>query len=130
MRPLLRLCIWSTDSVELYRVSTPSGIMTISEVPTKTPMPKVEIRRNCDCDRVRDRGNRPARKDLGVVHVRMVYICIVSCETYAIAITALKESRVTKPSSILKSVLALVYCGRFSLRLRIDGDTSSSLRVL
>ena len=34
------------------------------DVPTKTPMPIVEIRRSCECERVKERGREPARKDL------------------------------------------------------------------
>lgn len=44
--------------------STPSGIMTIREVPTRIPMPMLDINRSWDCDRAIDRGNAPARKDL------------------------------------------------------------------
>lgn len=57
---------WCTCVVELalYRVSTPSGMMTISDVPTKTPMPMVDIRRSRDWDRENERGRAPAKKDL------------------------------------------------------------------
>lgn len=39
-------------------------MMTIRDVPTSTPMPIVEIMRNLDCDKEKERGNEPARKDL------------------------------------------------------------------
>lgn len=39
-------------------------MMTISEVPTRTPIPMVEMSCSRDCDMVKDRGNEPARKDL------------------------------------------------------------------
>lgn len=51
-------------ALALYSVSTPSGMMTISDVPTKTPMPIVDIRRSRDWDRENERGRAPAKKDL------------------------------------------------------------------
>lgn len=48
----------------LYRVSTPSGIMTMSEVPTRTPIPIVEMNRNWEGFRENERGNSPARNEL------------------------------------------------------------------
>lgn len=39
-------------------------MMTIREVPTRTPIPTVEMSCSRDCDMVKDRGNEPARKDL------------------------------------------------------------------
>lgn len=44
--------------------STPSGIMTISDVPTSSPMPILDISRSCACDSVMERGSAPARKEL------------------------------------------------------------------
>lgn len=38
--------------------------MTIRDVPTSTPIPIVEIMRSLDCDKGKERGNDPARKDL------------------------------------------------------------------
>ena len=61
---LLRLCVSAEYSLALYNVSTPSGRITISAVPTRTPIPMVDIRRNLDCERVNDRGSDPAMKDL------------------------------------------------------------------
>lgn len=52
------------DTPALYRVSTPSGMITIRAVPTRTPIPIVEISRSRDCDREKDSGREPARKDL------------------------------------------------------------------
>ena len=51
-------------SLALYRVSTPSGMITIRAVPTRTPIPMVEIRRSRDWDSEKDNGRDPARKDL------------------------------------------------------------------
>lgn len=48
----------------LYSVSTPSGMMTIRAVPTKTPIPMVEIRRSRDWESEKDNGKEPARNDL------------------------------------------------------------------
>ena len=51
-------------SFAVYSVSTPSGIITTNAVPTRTPMPIVDIRRSRDWEREKDRGKDPARKDL------------------------------------------------------------------
>ena len=53
-----------TDFGVLYMVSMPSGMMTIKLVPTRTPMPMVDMRRSCDCDKLTASGNIPAAKDL------------------------------------------------------------------
>jgi len=45
-------------------VSTPSGMMTMSAVPTSTPVPIVVMKRNCRGEREKDRGREPAKKDL------------------------------------------------------------------
>lgn len=44
--------------------SMPSGIMTIRDVPTRIPTPILDINRSWDCDRLRDRGSAPAKKEL------------------------------------------------------------------
>ena len=59
----LRLCA-CLGSLALYKVSTPSGMMTIKAVPTRTPIPMVEMRRSRDWDKENDSGSDPARKDL------------------------------------------------------------------
>lgn len=59
-----RTCASPTYSLALYKVSTPSGIMTIRDVPTSTPMPIVETNRSRDGDMENERGNEPAKKDL------------------------------------------------------------------
>ena len=61
---LRRMCASPTYSLALYKVSTPSGIITIREVPTSTPIPIVETNRNRDGDMENERGSEPARKDL------------------------------------------------------------------
>ena len=43
----LRLCA-CLESPALYKVSTPSGMITIKAVPTRTPIPMVEMRRSRD----------------------------------------------------------------------------------
>ncbi len=48
----------------LYSVSMPSGMMTMSAVPTRTPVPRADVKRNWRCDRARDSGSMPARNDL------------------------------------------------------------------
>lgn len=42
----------------------PSGIMTIILVPTRTPMPIVDIRRSCEGVRETANGSIPAAKEL------------------------------------------------------------------
>ena len=59
-----RTCASPTYSLALYRVSTPSGIITIRDVPTSTPIPIVETIRSWDGDMENERGSEPARKDL------------------------------------------------------------------
>lgn len=59
-----RTCASPTYSLALYKVSTPSGIITIRDVPTNTPIPIVETNRSRDGDMENERGNEPARKDL------------------------------------------------------------------
>lgn len=49
-----------------YSVSMPSGMITMREVPTRTPMPRVEIRRSWGFVRVRVRGSMPTPKELCV----------------------------------------------------------------
>ena len=44
--------------------SIPSGIMTINEVPTRIPTPRLVMNRSCDCDSVNESGNAPATKEL------------------------------------------------------------------
>ena len=59
-----RLWAWECESPALYRVSTPSGIITIRAVPTRTPMPIVDINLSRDCEREKESGKEPARKEL------------------------------------------------------------------
>ncbi|KAL8648505.1 MAG: hypothetical protein Q9210_004945, partial [Variospora velana] len=54
------------------RVSTPSGMMTIREVPTRTPMPMVEMSCSRDWESEKDKGREPARKDLYIVSVKLL----------------------------------------------------------
>jgi hypothetical protein len=42
----------------------PSGIITIKDVPTSTPIPIEEINRSWEGDSVKARGNEPTTKDL------------------------------------------------------------------
>lgn len=48
----------------LYMVSIPSGMMTMSEVPTSTPVPSRVMMRSWREDREKERGRMPARKEL------------------------------------------------------------------
>lgn len=77
--------------------------MTIKDVPTSTPIPMVEINRSRDCERGKERGNEPARKDLGSISRRTI---LNDTETnHAIAITVLKVSSMNSPSSIVSGEL-------------------------
>ena len=60
----LRVGLLLDTSPALYNVSTPSGMMTMRDVPTNTPIPTVEINRSRDCERGKESGNEPARKEL------------------------------------------------------------------
>ena len=66
-RSPLRRCACGEAPLALYNVSTPSGMITIRAVPTKTPMPIVEIRRSRDGEREKESGKEPARKDLRLI---------------------------------------------------------------
>lgn len=55
---------WRLIEFALYSVSTPSGIITIKDVPTKTPIPIDEMSLSCEGDRVNASGNEPTTKDL------------------------------------------------------------------
>lgn len=44
--------------------SIPSGRMTIKQLPTSKPAPREATSRSCDCDRAKDNGRAPARKEL------------------------------------------------------------------
>lgn len=57
----------------LITASIPSGIMTMSEVPTRMPTPRLEMKRSCDGDRVIDNGSPPARKELRIVSDRILF---------------------------------------------------------
>ncbi|KAL8806465.1 MAG: hypothetical protein Q9200_005026, partial [Gallowayella weberi] len=81
------------------RVSTPSGMMTIKEVPTRTPIPIVEISWSRDCDIANDRGKEPARKDLETISIK--FQCVRREQKYAMAMTVLKVSSMNNPFNIL-----------------------------
>jgi hypothetical protein len=92
---LLLVCM-CTSVPELYIASMPSGMITTKDVPTRTPIPIVEIRRNCDEERVMDNGNAPARKDLDTVSK----FSHTPKYAYAKAITTLRTSNRNSPSNI------------------------------
>lgn len=52
-----------------YNVSMPSGMITMREVPTRTPIPRVEIRRRWDLVRVRVRGSIPELKEAAAMAI-------------------------------------------------------------
>ena len=95
-------------------------MITISDVPTRTPMPMVEIRRSCECERVKVRGSEPARKELRGGRVRLVEGWDVWCfwGTHAMAITVLKVSSMKRPSNILSVCLEL-----YGASKTVEGDS-------
>jgi hypothetical protein len=93
---LLLVCMCASVPDE-YSASMPSGIITTKDVPTRTPIPIVEISRSCDEDKVMDNGNAPARKDLLTVSKSSKFRDI----THAKAITTLSASNKNSPSNIL-----------------------------
>jgi hypothetical protein len=76
--------------------------MTIILVPTSTPIPIVEIKRSCDCDRLTASGNIPAPNDL---HSGLVFEGTAGLQrrrgSYAAAIKTQYISRVKSPSGML-----------------------------
>jgi len=58
------VCTWA---VALYIVSMPSGMMTMSEVPTSTPAPSRVRVRSCRGVREKESGTMPAMKELGTL---------------------------------------------------------------
>lgn len=87
----------------LYSVSTPSGMITIREVPTRTPVPRAVIRRNCRGERENESGRMPAAKDLRGVRVVLspLYFSCCSEISHAPPIIVPSKSNVQKPSIIL-----------------------------
>lgn len=57
------MCVWPFAPA-LYIVSMPSGIMTISEVPTRTPAPNNVRMRNWRGESEKESGRMPARNEL------------------------------------------------------------------
>ena len=55
--------LWPTSRAA-YSVSMPSGMMTIKDVPTSTPVPIAVISRNFPGERVKAKGSAPARNEL------------------------------------------------------------------
>lgn len=84
----------------------PSGMMTMSEVPTRTPMPIVLMRRICACERVTAMGSIPAAKELESDALRSVRCSGGEREggeirgSYAMAMTMPKSRTVKRPSAI------------------------------
>ena len=77
-------------------------MITISAVPTRTPMPIVATNRNRDWERANVKGRDPAKKDLGCVSVRTRHQMVTS--THAIAIIVVNVSSMSRPSNIVTKV--------------------------
>lgn len=63
-RTLRETCEWVLPA--LYMVSMPSGMMTMSDVPTSTPVPRSVMIRSCRGERVKERGRMPAMNELAL----------------------------------------------------------------
>jgi hypothetical protein len=83
----------------------PSGMMTMSDVPTSTPVPRSVMMRSWRGERVKDSGRTPATNELMAVSLRsMWYHYITARDAYAIAIIVLKVSSMNRPSHMLRVV--------------------------
>ena len=85
-------------------------MMTISDVPTRTPVPSAVMKRSCFCESANDNGNSPASTDLWLMSVFAVCIYYTSLEvqgTYAVAITTQSSNSIKKPSHIIAITASL-----------------------
>ena len=90
-------------ALTLYMVSIPSGMMTMRLVPTKTPIPTVEIRRSWEGESDTANGSMPAPKELfHLLAFAWRHMTNRRRGRYVIAITMLKSRRVKRPSGILE----------------------------
>lgn len=78
-------------------------MMTIREVPTNTPIPMVETNRNRDWERGKERGSKPARKDLASISLDIVRGW--GSDTHATAITVLKMININSPSNMVADMV-------------------------
>jgi hypothetical protein len=82
-------------------VSIPSGMMTMSEVPTKTPVPSSVMMRSWRGERVKESGKMPAMKELLLSAAMLPLSLWCAGFAYAIAISVLKVSSMKRPSHML-----------------------------
>lgn len=50
----------------------PSGMMMMRQLPTNKPVPIADIVREWLCDRPKDKGSEPARKELWMIHISLL----------------------------------------------------------
>ena len=74
-------------------------MITMSAVPTRTPIPIVATNRNRDWDRAKVNGREPARKELQLTSA-FVFPDLPT-ETHAMAIMVLRVTSIKRPSNIL-----------------------------
>lgn len=82
----------------------PSGMMTMSEVPTKTPVPSSVMMRSWRGERVKESGKMPAMKELLLSAVMLPPPLWYAGLSYAIAMSVLKVSSMKRPSHMLSVV--------------------------
>jgi hypothetical protein len=95
-------------------------MMTISDVPTNTPIPIVEISRNVVGERETIRGSDPARKDLNCQIISTTILLLAlshrARRAYAIPITALRVSSMKSPANMIAmSASKVPRCGGASV---------------
>ena len=77
-------------------------MMTMSEVPTKTPVPSSVMMRSWRGERVKESGKMPATKEL-LLSAKMPPPSLWNAGfAYAIAISVLSESSIKRPSHMLR----------------------------
>ena len=91
-------------------------MITINAVPTRTPVPIVDMTRSCRWESENDRGREPARNELvfSISHKPIQS----SRETYAIVIRLLKPSSINRPSHMVLGSSNVV-ANKFSPRLML-----------
>ena len=86
-------------------------MITISAVPTRRPVPRVEIRRICLWEREKKSGSEPARKDLFSLSIDAQALEDL-CGTDANAMMPPSKSTIHNPSHILDIPLRALLKGK------------------
>jgi hypothetical protein len=86
----------------------PSGTITISAVPTRTPVPIAVVNRSCRWEREKERGKEPARKDLVESCEFLWQLVYRGMLAYAIVIIVLKTSSMKSPDHMLADEIIMI----------------------